>query len=187
MVRKTRHTKTRSVIHIPNEEEGLRSLLSADSDMSGLTTRQQEMVMLEKWLEAATFNDDGWQEARNSSNLEENSSSKRPGFDDNFSDFVSASTSSQTKNDDESELPSRREVEETTRRIMESEKHNSHKNDKDDDDEGHFDLTQVLAGLELMKSEIANIQDDNERRRAAAKVALSVAYGFDNSNYDFHE
>jgi hypothetical protein len=40
-----------------------------------------------------------------------------------------------------------------------------------------FDLTRVLASLEGMKAEIASIEDDDQRRQAAAKVALGLVHG----------
>jgi hypothetical protein len=46
-----------------------------------------------------------------------------------------------------------------------------------------FDLSRVLASLENMREEISLIPDDEERRRAAARVALGLVYGLglDNS------
>lgn len=42
-----------------------------------------------------------------------------------------------------------------------------------------FDLTKVLGALQEMKAEIANMEDEGERRRAAAKVALGLVYGLE--------
>ncbi|KAL0961451.1 hypothetical protein HGRIS_006396 [Hohenbuehelia grisea] len=45
-------------------------------------------------------------------------------------------------------------------------------------DIGQFDLSRVLQALRGMKAEIASMEDEGERRRAAAKVALGLVYGF---------
>jgi hypothetical protein len=49
----------------------------------------------------------------------------------------------------------------------------------DDDEFGlsGFDLSRVFGALQVMKEEIAGMTDDEERRRAAARVALGLVYG----------
>ncbi|KAI0632411.1 hypothetical protein C8Q77DRAFT_1060132 [Trametes polyzona] len=51
----------------------------------------------------------------------------------------------------------------------------------DDGDEDHsfapFDLSRVFSALQGMKAEIAGMEDEEERRRAAARVALGLVYG----------
>lgn len=42
-----------------------------------------------------------------------------------------------------------------------------------------FDLSRVLGALQEMKAEIANMEDEGERRKAAAKVALGLVYGLE--------
>lgn len=42
-----------------------------------------------------------------------------------------------------------------------------------------FDLSKVLNALQEMKAEIANMEDESERRRAAARVALGLVYGLE--------
>lgn len=42
---------------------------------------------------------------------------------------------------------------------------------------GAFDLSKVLGALQGMKEQIANMDDEGERRKAAAKVALGLVYG----------
>jgi hypothetical protein len=42
-----------------------------------------------------------------------------------------------------------------------------------------FDLSRVLSALEGMKDEVAQIEDEGERRRAAARVALGLVYGLE--------
>ena len=56
---------------------------------------------------------------------------------------------------------------------------NDHDNEDDDEDFelGAFDLTKVLGALQGMKEQIASMDDENERKRAAAKVALGLVYG----------
>jgi hypothetical protein len=52
----------------------------------------------------------------------------------------------------------------------------------DDDDDGDFeafDLNKVLSALEGMKAEIANLDDEQARRHAAARVALGLVYGLE--------
>ncbi|GJJ15576.1 hypothetical protein Clacol_009854 [Clathrus columnatus] len=185
MVRKTRHTKTRSVIHVPNEED-FHALLDTDIGTSPriLPHQQQEMAALEKWLEGDILDNDGWEDIdvpdNDFPNLTETASSQRPCFEDNFCDFISAPA----LNEDGNRLPIYYEIQETTRRIMDF-----GKNQEYDDGAGagsHSDLSQILAGLDLMKSEIAEIKDEQERRKAAAKVALSVVYGFDNPDDTFN-
>lgn len=51
--------------------------------------------------------------------------------------------------------------------------------DQEDDDFelGAFDLSRVLSALQGMKEEIAGMTDEDERRKAAARVALGLVYG----------
>lgn len=42
-----------------------------------------------------------------------------------------------------------------------------------------FDLSRVMSALEGMKAEIASMEDEGERRKAAAKVALGLVYGLE--------
>ncbi len=51
--------------------------------------------------------------------------------------------------------------------------------DHEDADESFaaFDLSRVLSALQGMKDEIAGMEDEDERRRAAARVALGLVYG----------
>jgi hypothetical protein len=44
---------------------------------------------------------------------------------------------------------------------------------------GSFDLTKVLGALKGMKEEISMIENEDERRKAAAKVALGLVYGLE--------
>ena len=40
-----------------------------------------------------------------------------------------------------------------------------------------FDLSRVFSSLQGMKEEIAGMENEDERRRAAARVALGLVYG----------
>ncbi|KAG5648351.1 hypothetical protein DXG03_004923 [Asterophora parasitica] len=42
-----------------------------------------------------------------------------------------------------------------------------------------FDLSKVLSALQEMKTEIAGMEDEGERRKAAARVALGLVYGLE--------
>lgn len=188
MIRKTGHMKRSDIIHSQNEEEeSLQSFLSGSSSLESLT-RAQEMEVLEKWLTTTDIEDEGDDTAwlKIPSNLSHDSkdlqSSEQSGFDDNFSDFVSAPLPSNQSNDNEANI-SRHEIEETTRHVIELGRDGFN----DDDDTGRYDFSHVLAGLEAVKSKIAGIQDEHERRKAAAKVALSVAYGFGDLDHDFDD
>ncbi|KAI0786892.1 hypothetical protein C8Q75DRAFT_250040 [Abortiporus biennis] len=49
--------------------------------------------------------------------------------------------------------------------------------DDEDFELGAFDLSRVLTALQGMKEEIAGMEDEGERRKAAARVALGLVYG----------
>ncbi|KIM40849.1 hypothetical protein M413DRAFT_445631 [Hebeloma cylindrosporum] len=49
----------------------------------------------------------------------------------------------------------------------------------EDTDIPPFDLTRVLHSLQAVRGEIAGMEDEEERRRMAAKVALGFVYGMD--------
>ncbi|KAI9059291.1 hypothetical protein FKP32DRAFT_1634895 [Trametes sanguinea] len=53
--------------------------------------------------------------------------------------------------------------------------------DSEDGDDDHsfaaFDLSRVFSALQGMKAEIAGMENEDERRRAAARVALGLVYG----------
>ncbi|KAI0328906.1 hypothetical protein GY45DRAFT_1372025 [Cubamyces sp. BRFM 1775] len=53
--------------------------------------------------------------------------------------------------------------------------------DSEEGDENHsfasFDLSRVFSALQGMKAEIAGMENEEERRRAAARVALGLVYG----------
>lgn len=102
-------------------------------------------------------------------------------------------TVSEADNSDDEDLPSKEEIERVrnrifgTRTVRQDEKNGKgigNVNDgMDDDDEEYdmsaFNLTKVLGALEQMKTEIAMMEDEVERRKAAARVALGLVYGLE--------
>ena len=50
-----------------------------------------------------------------------------------------------------------------------------------EDEFASFDLSRVLGALQGMKEEIAGMENEEERRNAAAKVALGLVYGLEKS------
>jgi hypothetical protein len=103
-----------------------------------------------------------------------------------FDEDVWASSNEPFTRDDS--LPSQAEIEATSRRIFgssisqspSSASSNENSFDQlDDDDEfqfSAFDLSRVFDALQVMKGEISGIEDDEERRKAAARVALGLVY-----------
>ncbi|CAE6524932.1 unnamed protein product [Rhizoctonia solani] len=87
----------------------------------------------------------------------------KDGFDDDFTEFLSAPPEA----DSDTGLPSSTEVHATAERIF----------GQDSEAPGGFDLTSVLGALEAMRLEIGAIEDVEERRKAAARVALGLAAG----------
>jgi hypothetical protein len=51
--------------------------------------------------------------------------------------------------------------------------------DEDSYEMAPFDLSKVVGTLEEMKAEIASMEDEHERRKAAARVALGLVYGLE--------
>ncbi|KAF8889984.1 hypothetical protein CPB84DRAFT_1849207 [Gymnopilus junonius] len=47
------------------------------------------------------------------------------------------------------------------------------------EEEAEFDLERVLHSLQAMRSEIGDIEDEDEKRRMAARVALGLVYGLE--------
>ncbi|TFK74839.1 hypothetical protein BDN72DRAFT_634880 [Pluteus cervinus] len=101
--------------------------------------------------------------------------------------------------DDDDEMPTKEEIREATSRIFGQ--HGASKVSQigslpsksfiepspfdvgdggvDQYDMAPFDLTRVLGALQGMKAEIAGMQNENERRKAAARVALGLVYGLE--------
>ncbi len=124
----------------------------------------------------------------------ESSPSVALGFEDDFSDFVSAPAETPQNPDDddlENELPSQfPEVREASEHIFRDAGPASagassglfSQREDDDDGSASFDLSRVLSALQGMKEEIATIPDERERRKAAAKVALGLVYGLEGTS-----
>ncbi|KAJ1303257.1 hypothetical protein OPQ81_011454 [Rhizoctonia solani] len=134
-----------------------------DIDPQSVSNKQAE---LNAWLD----DDDSWAPAsrgRQDATVAESSNEAaglKDGFDDDFSEFLSAPP----ETDLDTELPSSAEVHATAQRIF----------GRDNDAPGGFDLSSVLGALEAMRLEIGAIEDIEERRKAAARVALGLAVGF---------
>ena len=56
--------------------------------------------------------------------------------------------------------------------------------DEGDFNVGNFDLSRVLNALQNMKEEIAGMEDEEERRKAAARAALGLVYGLERQGDD---
>lgn len=139
----------------------------------------KELEALEKWLDEDDHNP--WAA----------STSKSPpleggmGFEDDFADFVSApvhdpsistthpSSSTPIDDGDDQLLPSESEIRAASSRIFASAR------DPDADNLGTFDLSLVFSALQAMKEEISGIEDEDERRKAAARAALGLVEGLD--------
>ncbi|KAG8799487.1 hypothetical protein FRC17_007129, partial [Serendipita sp. 399] len=48
-----------------------------------------------------------------------------------------------------------------------------------DEDPGDFDLGSIMGALQNMKEEIAGISNEEEKRKAAARVALGLVWGLE--------
>ncbi|OCH90911.1 hypothetical protein OBBRIDRAFT_887349 [Obba rivulosa] len=265
-----RKSRARELLDWAKQEEaddGLRALIASDST-AGVSNSdslpagdvkksrmQREMEELEKWLEeedTRRTSDDvrAWTGSEAQTSGFPTPTIRTPtgdiGFDDDFSDFVSAPVAHSSANLDASpqrlvpthtgasyrslastsdvgsdahipsprrkdgdhveedpDLPSRAEIAETSRKIFgpagpirewdsprsttgsftqesatDDEFHGfQHLDDDDDYEMSAFDLSRVLTALQGMKEEIAGMEDDAERRKAAAKVALGLVYG----------
>ncbi|KAG8736475.1 hypothetical protein FRC10_009301 [Ceratobasidium sp. 414] len=135
---------------------------------AGAGPSEQSLAELNAWLD----NDDSWARSANTANpLPASSSSPqadahtKAGFEDDFSDFLSAPPIHGQEND----LPPSAEVQAAAERIFGQ--------SLDRDAPEGFDLTSVLGSLEAMRMEISGIPDMEERRKAAARVALGLAMG----------
>ncbi|CAE6449680.1 unnamed protein product [Rhizoctonia solani] len=117
---------------------------------------------LNAWLD----DDDSWAPAsrdRQPASAADSSNALKDGFDDDFTEFLSAPPEA----DSDTGLPSSAEVHATAERIF----------GQDNEAPGGFDLTSILGALEAMRLEIGAIENIEERRKAAARVALGLAAG----------
>jgi len=51
--------------------------------------------------------------------------------------------------------------------------------DEEEEDRGEFDLGSIMGALASMKEEIAGISNEEEKRKAAARVALGLVWGLE--------
>jgi hypothetical protein len=56
--------------------------------------------------------------------------------------------------------------------------------DGEDYEVGNFDLSRVLNALQTMKEEISGMENEDERRKAAARAALGLVYGLERQGDD---
>lgn len=100
------------------------------------------------------------------------------GFEDDFSDFVTAPADEgygALADSDDDALPPPHEIVAASARIFGPGGHAP-----DEDAPGaDFDIAHAFSALQAMRDEISAISDDDERRRAAARVALGFAHGLD--------
>lgn len=210
MVRSQPLSKSRAAI---SSTEGTDSDLLSLLPSSNKSRLQREMEALEKWLEddvdleetnpPKRDEDDPWSFPPGPSSSskvvtgEDSKASVAHGFDDDFSEFVSAPPAESSPpqgaadEDVDSELPSQSEVREASERIFRGSAPAesgaspglfSQGEDEEGSASSAFDLSHVLSALQGMKEEIAAIPDERERRKAAAKVALGLVYGLEDTN-----
>ena len=190
-------------------EDIARSLFISPDD--GMNDR--DLKALESWLDADT--DEPWRPSDSSAavassanaGVPTSTSSAPSGFEDDFTDFVSAppsappsdfpsvsslpSTSAAPSSsllvaadkgadadwDPNSWLPTQAEIASASARIFRPSSTSPPPPHGDDDTLGTFDLAQVLSTLQAMKEEISGIVDEDERRRVAARAALGLVAG----------
>ncbi|KAK0503927.1 hypothetical protein EDD18DRAFT_481625 [Armillaria luteobubalina] len=90
---------------------------------------------------------------------------------------------------EEGDLPSKDEIMESAQRIFGAQGEPS---SSDDFELAPFDIGQVMDALQGMKAEIADIEEESERRKAAARIALGLVYGLERDakveeNFDLGE
>ena len=90
---------------------------------------------------------------------------------------------------EDDDLPTKEEIRETSGQIFGKvvagtplvEASSSMPDDSDGDERvAPFDLSQVMNALQQFKSDISGMDDEEERRKAAARVALGLVYGLGN-------
>jgi len=169
----------------------------------------RDLQALESWLDADA--DEAWRPTDTSVIVTPSTSVQNPGntpsipsgFEDDFTDFVSAppnpvpssdgppSTSSIFSSNlvvmadkevdadwaPEKWLPTQAEIASASARIFRPSSTSPPPPVHDGDTVGSFDLAQVLSTLQAMKEEISGIADEDERRKAAARAALGLVAG----------
>jgi hypothetical protein len=156
-----------SFAHVSGETDHIQSLFS----VPGGEVAQKDLDALEAWLDSDV---DPWS-AKDRDRTDLKSTADTAGsmdahFEDNFTDFVSASSQPHvfvTKDDDDPDLPTQAEIQAASQKIFGATAGVP----------GAFDVSHVFSVLESMKEEIGGINDEDERRRAAARVALGFVAG----------
>ncbi|KAK0201815.1 hypothetical protein DFS33DRAFT_1350286 [Desarmillaria ectypa] len=94
---------------------------------------------------------------------------------------------------EEEDLPSQDEIRESAQRIFGAQGTSSSDDafEGDDFELAPFDVGQVMNALQGMKAEIADMEDESERRKAAARIALGLVYGLERDakveeDFDLH-
>jgi len=108
-------------------------------------------------------------------------------LEDDNADEHYADSGTSSNDDEDPDLPSQEEVRSAARRIFGAELSEKSLDPSDhlqteanDADDGRpFDLEKVLGALQGYKTKIASMSDEEERRKAAAKVALGLVYGLE--------
>ena len=226
---------------------------SAPTSAGAKTRIQMEMEAFERWLDDVVPSpiplrksqvlepqEDAWKvgsspaPGTNAGTSRQTTDEASRGFDDDFTDFISApsidvprdgrrnegSTPTRDSNaasDDASDedLPNHDDILKTSARIfgaprgthdesrpplssasrsqvedegyvdLGEEDHDSlTKLDRDAYSGSDFDLSHVFSTLQLLKEEISGMEDESERRKAAARVALGLVYGLDRQSDD---
>jgi hypothetical protein len=77
------------------------------------------------------------------------------------------------------EMPSTDEILLTSQRIFGQSLAAPKEGEDDDGEMGEFDLGSIMGALQSMKEEIAGITNEEEKRKAAARVALGLVWGLE--------
>jgi hypothetical protein len=107
----------------------------------------------------------------------------RKGDDDDGSDFEFRPEEDDYRELLDDEMPSAQEILMTSQRLfgrsLASQAAEGEENDEGEDVVGEYDLGSLMAALQSMKEEIADITDEEEKRKAAARVALGLVWGLE--------
>ena len=155
-------------------------------------------VNIEETPDAIDYQDSPMPAVMRSGTLEPGSDSVRYqslGSDFGGSDFGDEEPPYESLDDEDGDsedddLPTKEEIRETSGQIFGkvvagtpfADEDSSSMADNSDGDERvvPFDLSQVMNALQQFKTEISGMDDEDERRKAAAKVALGLVYGLEN-------
>jgi hypothetical protein len=99
------------------------------------------------------------------------------GFDDDFSPFVGSSSET-------SDIPSDDQISASRDAIFGTQSTYQRIGSDVDDDTENFDLSAVFGRLQMLKQEADRIEDPEERRRFAERVALGFLAGLSDEDDD---